>query len=351
MPTYSLLLAAAGIGVFSIGDTLQRNRARECGPNKRYAAPTSSIAAGTDAGEIQCSQDIASCGDLTGNSQAPKLTVIPSPLECSAAIAHCELGIAPAYGREERFRDPRPSAGEKGMVMQVKSLMTTHVIDIRPTATLAHAARLMLTHGISGLPVVDETGRLVGIISEGDFLRRSELSTKHKRSRWLEFFISPGKAAAEYVQEHGRTIAEVMSTDVATISDNASLEEAVELMAHRGVKRLPVIENGKLIGIVTRADLMRAFLVTVPTPGSTASYDDLIRKNIIAELANQTWSGNGSIRVKVDKGVAELCGVIFDERERQAARVVAENVSGVKSVIDQLAWMDPTSGMYMAPPV
>ncbi|UDL90414.1 CBS domain-containing protein [Mesorhizobium sp. PAMC28654] len=233
--------------------------------------------------------------------------------------------------------------------MQVQAVMTSPVIGIEPSASIADAARLMLSRKISGLPVIRGDGTLVGIISEGDFLRRIELDTKRTRSRWLEFLLSPGKAANEYVHANGQRVDEVMSNSVVTTTREASLVEVVELMARHNVKRLPVMEDGKVVGIIARSDLLRALLRVLPAQGSTDVSDEQIRQNILAELASQTWARNSLVRVNVDKGVAELSGPIFDERERQAALVAAENIAGVKAVTDHLLWVDPLSGMMVDP--
>jgi len=225
--------------------------------------------------------------------------------------------------------------------MQAEAIMTTPVVGIEPSASIADAAGLMLSKKISGLPVIRSDGSLVGIISEGDFLRRGELGTERKRSRWLEFLISPGKAADEYVQANGRRIEEVMSEDVVTASPDASIAEVVELMTRHHVKRIPVIDSGKVVGIITRSDLLRAFLNVLPAPAPMD--DEQIRQNIIAELATQKWAGKEMIDVTVDKGLVELSGAIFDERERQAAIVAAENVAGVRAVKDNLFCAGPLS--------
>ncbi|KRB30254.1 CBS domain-containing protein [Mesorhizobium sp. Root172] len=233
--------------------------------------------------------------------------------------------------------------------MQVRAVMTSSVVGIEPSASIVDAARLMLSRKISGLPVIRSDGTLVGIISEGDFLRRGELGTKRKRARWLEFLVSPGKVADEYVHANGRRVAEVMSNGVVTTTREASLEDVVELMTRHHIKRLPVVEDGKVVGIIARSDLLRALLRVLPTPGSTDVGDEQIRQNILAELAGQTWARNSLIHVNVAKGVAELSGPIFDERERKAALVAAENIAGVKAVTDHLLWVDPLSGMMIDP--
>jgi len=235
--------------------------------------------------------------------------------------------------------------------MKVADIMTSPVLALRPTASVTDAARLMLTHQVSGLPVIDENGALAGIVSEGDFLRRSELGTERKRSGWLEFLVSPGQAAEEYVHAHGRKVTQIMQADVATTTPEASLEEVVELMNKHDVKRLPVIADGKVIGIVARSDLMRAMLRVLPRGSAAVSHDERIRSEILAEFASQPWASNGAIRVQVDKGVVELSGTIFDERIREAARIAAENVAGVTKVVDQIVWVEPMSGMMLTPPL
>ena len=226
--------------------------------------------------------------------------------------------------------------------MQAKAIMTAPVIGIEPTASISDAAGLMLSKKFSGLPVIRSDGTLVGIVSEGDFLRRGELGTNRKRSRWLEFLVSPGRAADEYVQANGRRIEEVMTTDVVTASPGVSLPEIVELMTCHRVKRIPVVDDGKVVGIITRSDILRALLTVLSAP-SAARDDERIRQDIIAELARQKWAGKDMIDVTVDKGVVELSGAIFDERERQAAIVAAENVAGVKAVKDRLFCPGPLS--------
>ncbi|ANT52856.1 CBS domain-containing protein [Mesorhizobium amorphae] len=227
--------------------------------------------------------------------------------------------------------------------MQAEAIMTAPVIGIEPTASISDAAGLMLSRKVSGLPVICSDGTLVGVVSEGDFLRRVELGTKRNRSRWLEFLVSPGRAADEYVKANGRRIEEVMTAEVITVPPAASLPEIVELMARHHVKRVPVVDSGKVVGIITRSDLLRALLSVLPDAATAAVDDEQIRQNVIAELARQKWAGKDTIDVAVDKGVVELNGAIFDERERQAAIVAAENVAGVKVVKDNLFCAGPLS--------
>jgi len=232
--------------------------------------------------------------------------------------------------------------------MLVEAIMTTPVISVAPSTPIPDAARLMLAHRISGLPVVASDGALVGMVSEGDFLRRGELGTQRKRSWWLELLVGPGTIADDYVRAHGRKVGEVMSSDIETTRRNATLDEVVETMSRRRIKRLPVVENGKLVGIVSRSDLLRAMADALPIADAAVVDDERIRTDILSELARQSWGGQ-MIHVHVDHGAVELSGAIFDERERQAAHVVAENVPGVRSVSDQLAWIEPMSGIVITP--
>jgi CBS domain-containing protein len=184
-------------------------------------------------------------------------------------------------------------------------------------------------------------------VTEGDFLRRGELGTMRKRSTWLDFIIGSGWQADDYVQANGRVVEEVMSPRPIVIAPDAEIADLVELMTTHKIKRVPVLDEGMLVGIVARADVMRAFLRVLPATAPAAIDDERIRAMIVDELARQPWSG--TIRVKVTHGVAELAGAIFDERARAASRVAAENVAGVVKVVDHLTWIEPMSGMCILP--
>lgn len=235
--------------------------------------------------------------------------------------------------------------------MRVRDIMTSPVTTVTPETPVREALRVMLERRISGLPVVDAVGMLVGLVSEGDFLRRSELGTEKKRS-WLDFLRGHGRAAEDYAHSHGRTVGEVMTREVVAISHNAPLEEAVALMEKRRVRRLPVTD-GDALGIVTRSDILRALLpkVEAPCDGDVApASDEAIRAAIVAEFKQQSWAPAMLIDVRVAEGVVELGGALVDERQRAAIRVIAENVAGVRSVKDKMVWIDPMSGMTLTAP-
>ena len=228
--------------------------------------------------------------------------------------------------------------------------MTPSVISTAPDASVSAAAHLMLQNKISGLPVIDSSGKLVGIVTEGDFLRRSEIGTQRRRPRWIEFFVGPGRLADEYSRSSGRTISDVMTHDIYTVDSDASLEHIVRVMERHRIKRVPVVEGGKVIGIVTRANLLHALASIADEIAPSSAGDNSIREQIFAELKRQTWAPVSMIDVTVRNGVVQLSGSLTDERQRQALRILAENIPGVRKVQDHLVWIDPESGMYLEGP-
>jgi len=229
--------------------------------------------------------------------------------------------------------------------MRAHQIMTRQVITVVTGAPIVEAANTMLHNHISGLPVVDETGKLAGIISQGDFIRRAEIGTQRKRGRWLKLLLGPGKVAWDFVHERGRKVRELTTLDPCTVTEDATLEDVV-LMEQNNVKRLPVMRGDQLVGIVTRSNLLQAVAeLAREVPDPTAD-DDQIRNRIITSIEKTDWRPFG-LGVIVRNGNVHLSGVITNERSRQAAIVAAENVSGVRKVHDHLCWVEPTSGMYL----
>jgi CBS-domain-containing membrane protein len=236
--------------------------------------------------------------------------------------------------------------------MSVADIMTRQVISVTPQTTIAEAAQLLLDNRISGLPVVDPGGAVVGIVTEGDLLRRVETGTQRRHSHWLEFLIAPGRLAREYTDANARNVGEVMSAEVVSVTPQEALPEVIRLMEHHHVKRLPVIEAGRLVGIVSRANLVRALLHSLAEPpgkpaGDAVADDAEIRDRIVAEIARQPWGPRASVDVRVKDGAVELYGTITDERERTALRVLAENQPAVTAVRDHLVWIEPVSGFVI----
>ncbi len=232
--------------------------------------------------------------------------------------------------------------------MRAHQIMTKDVVTIGPDASIVEACRLMLEHHISGLPVVDAHGHLAGIVSEGDFLRRAEIGTQRKRPRWLQFLIGPGREAAEFVSQSGRKVGEIMTRTPLTVDEDTSLEEIVSLMERNRVKRLPVVHRDRLVGIVTRANLLSAVAsLARDIPDPTAD-DDHIRERVTHAILKTGWRPIG-LRITARNGVVHLHGLIVNENSRQAAIVAAENVAGVTEVRDHLCLVDSYSGFYVEP--
>jgi predicted transcriptional regulator len=183
---------------------------------------------------------------------------------------------------------------------------------------------------------------LVGVVTEGDFLRRAETTTQRKRARWIEFFMGPGQSADDYVRTHGRKVADVMTPTPITITEDTRLDDIVSLMERSRIKRLPVVRQGRVVGIVSRANLLHALASIVGDLPTSATTDVTIQEQIMFEFSNNAWSPR-DFNVVVRDGVVELWGEILDESERQATKVAIENVAGVTAIKDHLVWVEPMS--------
>jgi len=234
--------------------------------------------------------------------------------------------------------------------MNAVDVMTSDVLTLTGESSVLDAARTMLRHRVSGMPVIDWSGKLIGMLTEGDLLRRTETGTERHRGHWLELLMGPGRAAADYVHAHARKVSEVMSDQIISIGPDTTLEQAVATMEKHKIKRVPVVKDGKLLGIVSRADFLRALVAKSDAEAAVPHSDEEIRDNIQKELDRQRWAPRAAMKIGVNKGVVELSGSITDERERMALKVLCENVGGVKRVVDHLAWVDPLSGMAIEPP-
>jgi CBS domain-containing protein len=224
--------------------------------------------------------------------------------------------------------------------MRAHQIMTRQVITVGPETSVVEAADSMLRHHISGLPVVNTTGTLTGIVSEGDFIRRAEIGTQRKRGPWLQLLVPKGLSASEYVRERGRKVNEIMTPNPVTVAEDTPLDDIVRIIEQHNVKRLPVVRGDQLVGIVTRSDLLRALATLARGIPEPTAGDDDIRSTIIAAIQAARWSPS-RLSVIVHSGVVHLSGMITDERCRQAAIVAAENVPGVRQVHDELCSYPP----------
>jgi len=226
--------------------------------------------------------------------------------------------------------------------MRAMDVMTTNVITIAPDKSVQDLAALLGNHGISGVPVVDSGGKLVGVVSEGDLLHRAETGTERRterrRTRWLDSLASDRDLARDYVKSHGRTVKDIMTPDVIAVSETTGLDEIANLLETKRIKRVPVLREGKLVGIISRANLVRALAATKSPPVAEAESDDrTIRRKLLTELQGQEWAKVWAADIIVrDKVVHLWCSDDHSEEERQALRVAAENTPGVRGVEEHI---------------
>jgi CBS domain-containing protein len=232
--------------------------------------------------------------------------------------------------------------------MRAMDVMTTAVITVDPDMSVQAVAKLLCERGISGVPVVDAADRLVGIVSEGDLLHRVETGTgrptRRRRSWWLDTIASDQELARDYVKSHGRTAKDVMTREVISVTDTIELAEVAMLLETKRIKRVPVLRDGKLVGIVSRANLVRALAVTKSDPAVDVAEDDhAIRAKLLAELMGQEWFKTqdwfkiwaADVIVR-DRVVHFWLAANQTEEEKRALRVAAENVAGVRRVEEHI---------------
>jgi CBS-domain-containing membrane protein len=230
--------------------------------------------------------------------------------------------------------------------MRVREVMTYGVIGVPESASLAEAVETMLRSRVSALFVFDAHKAVVGVLSEGDLLRRGELGSERKRPHWLELLLGSGRLAEAYAHEHGRKAGEVMTSNVETIAEDAELSEAVDRMIRHHIKRLPVLRGEAVVGVISRSDLLKGLLAAQPR-ASGSHPDAEIKAAIQAELDKLEWAPRASVRVEVANGVVTFAGSITDERLRDGLKVIAENTPGVTAVHDHIAWIEPNSGVVI----
>jgi len=218
--------------------------------------------------------------------------------------------------------------------MHAADVMTPDVICAGLDTSLAELVRLMLENDVSGLPIVDN-GRVVGMVSEGDLLRRAELGTETRPLRWLALLTSSDRLAADYAKSHGRKASEIMTRDVVTVDAATPITDVAHLLEARHIKRVPVTRHGRLVGIVTRRNLLQALATSLAVPPADVD-DRTIRDAFYAELQRQAWATPSSINAVVTDRALHLWGIAPDETVRQAIVVVAENIPGVRVVEDHM---------------
>ena len=219
--------------------------------------------------------------------------------------------------------------------MKASDIMVSPVITVRPSTSIKDLAKLLFENRISAAPVVDDLGKLVGIVSEGDLIHRSETGTERRRSWWLLLVTDDQALAGDYIKTHGIKVADIMTHNVLTAAPDTPLHEIAMIMEKKAIKRVPIVKDGQLVGVVSRANLVQA-IASSGTKLEISLSDKEIRDRLMAHLRTQSWAHTGLMNVSVNDGVVDLWGLSESETERKAIRVAAETTPGVRSVNDHM---------------
>jgi CBS domain-containing protein len=247
--------------------------------------------------------------------------------------------------KEARCRVIQADFDQRRDGMRAADVMVSKVITVGPDSSVQHVASTLLANRISAVPVIDEQGKLIGIISEGDLMRRPEAGTVGRHSWWLQLIMSNRAKAMEYVKTHSRKAADLMTRRVITATPDTPLDEIATLLERNRIKRVPIMRDGKVVGIVSRANLLHGLASSGKRTAPVAKVTDSeIRKKVLARLSVEAWRPS-MLNVTVHNGVVDLWGIITCEEERSAARVAVETLPGIQLVNDHLTIPPPVSGM------
>lgn len=228
--------------------------------------------------------------------------------------------------------------------MKIREIMTVGPLTVEPETTVADAGRIMLDQSLSALPVIDRAGKLLGILTDGDMLRRPELETAPDIG-WWRGFLAPETSARQFARTRGHHVGEIMTTAVQTIGPDALLSEAIDIMESHRIKQLPVVQDGILHGMINRRNILARLITSLLAVEDTPVSDDVVAARIKDAIEKSNWAPKATIEVHVAHGVATLSGPVFSDAERMALIVLAEGIGGVRSVVDELVYVDPTSGV------
>ena len=220
--------------------------------------------------------------------------------------------------------------------MKARDVMVAPVITVKPHSTVKEVAKTLVDRHISAVPVVDDAGKLVGIISEGDLMHRAEMGTERRYRWWIRLVGGDASIPSDYIKAHARRAADIMTQNVFIATPETPLDEIAVLLERNSIKRVPIVRDGRLVGIVSRANLVQAF-ATMPRGLEIPLSDSKIREELLSHLKGQPWADTHQLNVTVTDGVVSLWGIANSETERKAIRVAAEAMPGVRAVNDHLA--------------
>lgn len=218
--------------------------------------------------------------------------------------------------------------------MKAHDVMVRDVVSVGPDTDIAEAIQLLSDNDISALPVVDSDRTLIGILSEADLLGRNDLA--HPRPWWIETLLPASKLADEFAKAHGKKVEEVMSTNLITADEDTPVSEIAAVLERHRIKRIPIVTDGKLVGVVSRSNLIQALASSKPAPAEKKQTDRAIRLELLDRLGKQHWTDFGSRNIIVEDGVVHIWGLVGSESERKALTALAEEVPGVASVADEM---------------
>lgn len=242
------------------------------------------------------------------------------------------MGSGVATGLEKA----RACERERVSTMKAKDIMTRDVVTVAPNASVHEVAALLAKHNISGIPVADKDKRLLGLVSEGDLVERVEVGAEPKGKWWLENFNDPQALASRYAKAHGAKAADVMTRQVATVGPDADLADVAEILHAHRVKRVPVVRDGKLLGIVTRSDIVKALSGAMGPTAPEVRGDGELQRSILERMRTEPWLDTSYVNVSVDKGKVTIAGLIGSKDEQRALCALVEDVAGSGKVVDQL---------------
>jgi CBS domain-containing protein len=220
--------------------------------------------------------------------------------------------------------------------MRAIDVMVRDVVTVHPDTDVADAVKLLSEHDVSALPVVDEPGNLIGILSEVDLIRRVEIGTERRRPWWQEVVTGASTLAEEFAKSHGKKVREIMTSGAVSVSEDTPLSEIATLFERKRIKRVPVVKDGKLVGIVSRSNLIQALASVVGRMDQHDETDRQIRVELLSRLKDQPWTGFGDRNITVGDRVVHLWGLVGSEVERKALLALAEGVPGVSRVSDEM---------------
>ena len=220
--------------------------------------------------------------------------------------------------------------------MRAIDVMVRDVVTVRPDTDVAEAVKLLAEHDVSALPVVDVAGNLVGVLSEADLIHRAEIGTEKQRPWWLEAVTGASTLAEEFAKSHGKRVGEIMTDGAISVAEETPLSEIAAIFERKRIKRVPVVKDGKLVGIVSRSNLIQALASLVGRVDQQDETDRQIRLDLLSRLKDQPWTGFGERNITVSNRIVHLWGLIGSEAERKALLALAESISGVSRVSDEM---------------